>query len=569
MSFDYTDALPVPTSWFAPEPTYSGWAKAYFSDMAATVEGPASATVDETGNVAVELRVHRTCPGADTPDGCLDTGKLLRILAAVPRTTWGRKLELSPDDLTRNTCSRLVLRTDDGRLVSDQGAVLYQWRMGMEATLFFSLSRCRFERRTRCKPAFWVMPLSNFVPTFKPSAPTLEAHPLRLKRKPSLPAGLDRSQRRHAHSLADDRMRLIEFETDCGDGFIDPLPDFAERRRQLAEAGVGRTVTAVMVWHLGDEPVEARRMSLGRLLELPAVLGLYSGNHVGCPFVELRGVRSALITRYHQRRSFPSFSPGRPTVDHIDGFAPLIRAAASCKSLGKPFLRSVLYKLVRGQSRSFLIEDRLVDLFSALDGLCVEFELTKPQRLGELIPPEATRQLKSIARETQQRIREVAESTTSEDWPDCEIALGEIRANAEQLLLPRGQAFARSLSALLRRFGLADADVLGRHYREAGGASAAWPSGAAKSWLAILSRARAKAVHDGYVDSGYSSPAGDTMFVVCDHLSDLVTRLVLRLLCYEGTYDPITLPYKNVLKVDWVGPETPASALGYVSSLGR
>lgn len=49
-----------------------------------------------------------------------------------------------------------------------------------------------------------------------------------------------------------------------------------------------------------------------------------------------------------------------------------------------------------------------------------------------------------------------------------------------------------------------------------------------------------------------------------NHLHDVTGRIVLRILEYDGGYQPTVIPYRSVpFELDWVKLDTPAGALGY------
>lgn len=563
-AFDYRQAAPEPTGWFDDQPTYQGWGRAEFSSPRALIEGSASAEIGPTGRITVTLRVERSTPEAH--HGANEA----RIISGYSKSEWVKASEIRFERLASNPCVRLTVRTSRGTLTGKPTRYSCGWSRerltdGFVMSLTFSLPRAAFHSHSRARSAYWVMPLSNFVPYFAYPAPELDWHPLRMRRKRRLPRGLTRAQRIGAAQLADQFMRTILLRGAHLQGFIDPLPDFAEREEALKSASAARLITSVMVGGVPSVPQTLEVADESRLLDLSAVLGLASGNHVGSPWIEVRSKKGVLLRRLHVSSWFPGFAPGRPTIDHLDGGAgPLLEGAMASGVLGEPFMRATLFKLVRSQARAYSVEDRCVDVFTAVDGLCIRFDLKKSPKIRELVSSETRRELAAIATETQQRLEKLLEAVQKTgDSRECE-AVAEIARQAKQLQSLGPIPYGRSVSALLRRFELADETVMAQHYAQALAASQHhWPTGLPRDWFGALSRLRAKAVHDGHFDSSRVSPAGDSYFALTTHVTDILVRITLKILAYNGTYDPLTLPYRQMMTVDWVTPQTPASHLGY------
>jgi hypothetical protein len=47
------------------------------------------------------------------------------------------------------------------------------------------------------------------------------------------------------------------------------------------------------------------------------------------------------------------------------------------------------------------------------------------------------------------------------------------------------------------------------------------------------------------------------------HLHDLLARVILRILAFDGGYNPGVLTYRSAVRVGWVKPHAHAQALGY------
>jgi hypothetical protein len=72
-------------------------------------------------------------------------------------------------------------------------------------------------------------------------------------------------------------------------------------------------------------------------------------------------------------------------------------------------------------------------------------------------------------------------------------------------------------------------------------------------------------MHQGYFDFRSADEEIVEIFRIMLHLHDIVVRLILKMLRYQGTYHPSVLQVVATdIPVDWVRPDTPARKLGYL-----
>jgi hypothetical protein len=115
--------------------------------------------------------------------------------------------------------------------------------------------------------------------------------------------------------------------------------------------------------------------------------------------------------------------------------------------------------------------------------------------------------------------------------------------------------FGLAVLSLLHRFGLPDADVLDAHYR-------ATPRPDGRTWAQVLSHYRGIATHKGHFEFASESDIDD-VFRYVRHMHDILVRIVLNRLGYDGTYQPTVSVLTTDRPIDWVKPTTSAKALGY------
>ena len=73
-------------------------------------------------------------------------------------------------------------------------------------------------------------------------------------------------------------------------------------------------------------------------------------------------------------------------------------------------------------------------------------------------------------------------------------------------------------------------------------------------------------VHNGYLDIYRDDYEEEEIEGVMIHLHDLLVRVILKLLGYDGTYQPTVAMSLSDRTVDWVTPATSPASLGYLES---
>jgi len=82
-------------------------------------------------------------------------------------------------------------------------------------------------------------------------------------------------------------------------------------------------------------------------------------------------------------------------------------------------------------------------------------------------------------------------------------------------------------------------------------------------WSDVVSYYRTRVIHYGHLEMSAGTDWQD-VWTIINHLHDMMARILLRVLEYDGGYQPTVLPMPAVpCAVDWVEPNTPAHQLGY------
>ena len=108
--------------------------------------------------------------------------------------------------------------------------------------------------------------------------------------------------------------------------------------------------------------------------------------------------------------------------------------------------------------------------------------------------------------------------------------------------------FGKAISSLLKlpEFDMPDGDILSQ-YSE----SKPWPGN--RSWSDVLSKYRGIVMHQGYFDFRSAGEEIVEIFRIMLHLHDIVVRLILKMLGYQGTYRPSVYYKSSPQRFRWIG----------------
>lgn len=70
-------------------------------------------------------------------------------------------------------------------------------------------------------------------------------------------------------------------------------------------------------------------------------------------------------------------------------------------------------------------------------------------------------------------------------------------------------------------------------------------------------------MHNGYIDFDRNQSAREDAAALLDHLHDLLLRIMLKRLDYDGHYQPTVIKMTTDSDLDWVKTTTPPRHLGY------
>lgn len=556
---------PRASEWFSPTQEYTGRCVARFSAPRGSVEGQARVTVDEQGRVRVEMASERDSLQTEEPF----TLGLIRFFGGEDFVQDLGNGISTINPFSQNPCEGLEVVTATGTFSTDD-VLVYTTSSVLETgdvtSASFTVGESVFEASGAGEPRYWVLPLTNFLSECRQWRPELNRHPLRIFPTPEVPDEIthwehgpdqERDEMRAATALlaANSKNKLITFAFRDGLGFVERLPDYWESQRLLLEGKEKVKITAVMVGPTGGGAVGTLEEMQGWFpFDVVALLTLATGTEIGRPWVEVRDGEGRLVRRFHRPLGVKSFREGRRLVWEMSmnrgGYKAtgrLIECGISrSREFGETFLRIAIGHLVRAGYEDQSLDDSMTCLARGFETLCKRYGMTT-QVLSKNLGPALRKDVKDILKDSAQRIRGLATGAAPGELAALERIASRV-TSADQTDKPFGIAVAQ----LLKAFWLPDAQILEEHFR-----------GRSPGWGAILSHYRGDVIHHGYLDILEAGHDWRELAVVRTHLYDALARVILKILRFDGGYNPWPTRYLESATVDWVKPQQPASTLGY------
>jgi hypothetical protein len=573
MTRDLEEFLPTASSWFSPTLEYMGRCKAEFSAPQGSVEGPATVRVDEAGDVSVQMFPERESLRTERP---FQLG-LMRFFGGenFVQELGGGVSRLDP--FAQNSCTRLEVTTPHGTFRTEDIPYYGTYSVmdtGEVTEANFAVGLSAFDADDGGDPEHWVLPLTNFLSECRQAHPELNSHPLRVFPTPEVPDEVttvlldqDEEKRRQDEEravlslyFANSKNKLIVFEFGGGLGFVERLPDYAESEELLVEGKEKSKTTAVMVGPAGGGSVERfEQMRDWFPFDVLSLLTLATGTEVGCPWVEIRDGQGRLVRRFHGGLGVRPFQKGRRLIEElpmpdrsgVKATGHLIECACSrSKELGQTFLRAAIVHLVRARHEDQTLDDSMSHIARGFETLCKRYH-TNEQVLSRSLAVALRKDVKDVLDDAARQIKDLKKAAGVTD-PGELAALDRIASRARSAD-EKDKGFGVAVVDLIKKFWLADAQILEDHYR-----------GRTMGWGAILAHYRGDVTHHGYLDILEAGHDWEEIAAVRNHLHDVLARVILKILEFDGGYSPGVITQRVVpLTVDWVKPHFTAQALGY------
>lgn len=547
MSFDRNEVEPKVNPWYSTNVEYQGKGFAKFLDPEGIVEGNATIRFNEFGESNIELTIEKyssTLPLQFGLHQLLEKGKPVKT-----QSGWAMGIG---DDL--NPCIEFKLETEQGVFHAGgnngnqiTSSDIFLGEIGEK--LIFNIYNSEFQTSNTNEPKYWVLPLSNFISTFRQSNPYCDKHPLRIYPTPSIPDNLAEEDKSNAIWVANSKNNLIYFTLGKNANFIERLPDYANRIERLIAGKEREIITALMVGEIDIDSEIDNWEEWGGFDFLLLLLGLASGSEVGAPWIEFRDANGNLVRRVHKKLGHSPFSKGHQVIDERfhSGVGYFISKSYLSPAYNSSFLRVVIKNLIRGGLNSNSVEMKMRYLSVALDNLCDEYKVKKPLVPGKKYKKDIATILKSAQKDIDKLARQAESQKDSLDA----FVLRKISAQVSSAKTI-ATGFGENVASLVGIFNMPDIEIMEKFYE------ANPRSDKRKKWQDVISFYRGISMHKYFTSDRDFEDAIKVLY----HLQDILVRIVFRILEYDGTYQP-PMKSKNNYSVDWVKPETPARKLGY------
>lgn len=530
---------PTLNGWFSTTIEYEGWGRAEFADPPGVFEGPVEIHYNALGEADITMQVEKTETG-DFPVESFHVwsffqgGRHVNDDGSFVYTVGTR---INPCIAFRVTCAEGIF------VASEEIYYDYTTENGLQLQFTPSVAYYQVTSAPNDGAKYWMIPLLNFVAEFYPREPLASHHPLRL----SSPQSSTKEE-------------LILFEYNDELGFIEPLPDFQQRKSQLESGELTCTPTAIMV---GETETELHPESIRYARWLPLtfvrILELATGREMSVSWIELRTAQADLVQRVHVYWRKPVLMQGRAIVPerrHYSAIGALLTASSTSSHISKTALRVAIRHVLWGVAPTLTVEDRFSHLFRGVETLCESFGY-KTQNLLQSVSPTLQPSIRTELATTAQRLRAIAHATPT--ITNQEVQIIEKIASRTRNASNVDRDFGLAVTALLAdtQFQLPDAEIINAHY------STNPRRDGKTTWSAVLSDYRAAAVHTGYFDIRGNKHDRDDLLVVTKHLHDVLARIILKMLNYDGLYQPTMRSQGDGARVNWVHAGMSARQLGY------
>lgn len=547
MSVNHDDYPIRINNWLATEILYEGTGKAEFKNPSGYIEGPSRIEIDESGllKVSLEIQTFNCEPFVEQQLSQFDT--LMWLLNGRKPLIMGHIVSHDIDIKPNNTCISFQLSTNQG-LLKAVGKILYDLPILVEnQKIIFHLLSAVFERNLDKLAEYWVFPLNNFISSslvsinFPLTRHILDKHPLRISPPAEVSMDLSPTEQKCAINYANRANYFIPFKTSKSLGFIEPLSDYRERAERLKNGEKDLLITSVMVGDVEKQPVKFS-LDLNFLpLDYLHLLSLASGTLVGIPWIEFRDKNGDLVSRLHTQQWQGSFVQGHVVINNActGGISWLL---AKAKLDLEPEMRAAIRLIIKGSQPNNYLEDRLTFLFRAADTLSKNIRQNTRMSKKPEISDHLRSRIEKIIKDAAKQIREIAiegHIDTDKDHIDrvAQVVSGSLNNS------PRRPDEAHAIILLSEELGLMDFDVLVD----------------TDEWIKLYNKCRNQVIHESYFSSEFTLQEYIPLWI---HLQDLLIRIVLKQLNYDGEYRKF-IPPREDSSVDWVDSNTPLEGLWY------
>lgn len=513
---------------------YEGLGSLELSNPAVSIRGMAKIQFDGLGNGAAKTE-------CDEVHFSNEIDKDLVGLLKNRSLTVTELYKLQPliDKLSNNIIKEFAVKSTNGVFLIKGKNQIYSYDQTNNAIKIRFLNSKFISEIIKDKPQakYILLPITNFIPEeFNDSDAVFRNHPLR--------TGYGN--------------KLICFYMNNNSCFIEPLANYDNLIKDLLEGKSNRETTAVMIIDLA--PNNERE-----LLDIEYLLGLLSlsvGIEIGAPWIEYRTNQGKLIERIHtQLNQWSNFSRGHRVFDDWtpNGIRDIISGYWSSNSRKSPDLTAIISNIVKSGFRDLTTEDRLSHLFRALDCLCQAHGLGSVDLRDNLSENQAKsvteayesfkEEIRSISRDADKKSKEAIKAGLLDDGKRFKEQYDILQGMANSISQNPpyiDNRYGRKVIQLLNDFGILDAQIINSFYKENKRPDKK------KNFISVLSYYRGVTMHKGYFDFHGDIYLQNDIRRVGNHLHDILLRITLKMLSYDGIYkSPIS---HTPVSLDWAKP---------------
>jgi hypothetical protein len=200
-------------------------------------------------------------------------------------------------------------------------------------------------------------------------------------------------------------------------------------------------------------------------------------------------------------------------------------------------------------------ENVMTIISRTIEGLSEELGFGR-QNLITYMPETYQHNVKAILSEAKNKLEKLSRQAKKDNLIEASASLHKIGSKVENASNTDGD-FGIKVMDLLKWYKMPDAIIMEKHY-------SGFSDNERKSWTGFLSQLRNAPIHKGYFEIENGTYASSEIINTQDHLQDILVRIALKTLGYEGQYQPRVIDYLTDGKtVQWVTEESTVNDLGY------
>jgi len=501
---------------------YEGYGSAEFGEPVIKVGGPTVVTDDQRGNTIASMQVESVPSASSIEEG----------MSHLFRDFFNNVNMRTPCTL-RVQCADGVFSATEQTFRNPSVDLPNQ-----KASIEFRCFRSYFEN-PRGSAAYWRLPIWNF--------------------HGELPRAVSIGKAKHPLRLSDDNP-VAAFELFNEAGFIEFVPGYKETVENQENGDRNPRVTAIMVGSVAGHPTTWEALETWFPFDFLNLLGFASGSRVGAPWIEFLDAEGHIVKRIHTHLGTNRYETGRAFIHepiNRGGLGRLLTCAGMSPEFDKTYLRVAMNHLLLGLRYSQALEDKISHLSRGLDALAGEFGLGT-QYLLERADDSVKSRVKDVLRSASSHIADMAREQDALGVVDLASSLRRIAERTISTPANVDRDFGLTVVSLLERFGLSDTAVVDAYYLSN-------PRANGRKWHQVLSHYRGLSQHGGAFRVRTKEHSPLEIYKLSNHLADIIARIILKQLGYDGEYERATPTWRDSSGLDWVTPSTPAAQLGYGS----